>query len=126
MSRLDEAIYQEKYRLLVTPHVREEVDYVVKNMDRVKEQLAFDTFKRMVACKILHEGTLLYGSDLLFHKVKTMLREYAVTTQLQAMEKQALLFRNQAERRLLLEDPENSGQDEAYLFYPAEESEEFE
>jgi hypothetical protein len=55
-----------------------------------------------------------------------MLREYAVTAKLRAMEKQALLFRNQAERRLLLEDPEKSAQDEACLFYPAEESEEFE
>jgi hypothetical protein len=126
MSRLDDAIYREKYRLLMTPHIREEVDYVVKNMDSVREQLAFDTFKHMVACKIMYEGTLLYGSDQIFHRVKSMLREYAVTAKLQAMEKQALLFRNQAERRLLLEDPEKSGQNEAYLFYPAEESEEFE
>lgn len=126
MSRLDDAIYQEKYRLLMTPHIREEVDYVVKNMERVQEQLAFDTFKRMVACKILHEGTLLYGSDQIFHRVKSMLRDYGVTAKLQAMEKQALLFRNQAERRLLDEDADRSEQNEAHLFYPAEESEEFE
>jgi hypothetical protein len=126
MSRLDDAIYQEKYRLLMTPHIREEVDYVVKNMERVQEQLAFDTFKRMVACKIMYEGTLLYGSDQIFHRVKSMLRDYGVTAKLQAMEKQALLFRNQAERRLLDEDSEKSEQNEAYLFYPVEESEEFE
>jgi uncharacterized protein YllA (UPF0747 family) len=126
MSRLDDAIYQEKYRLLVTPHIREEVDYVVKNMERVQEQLAFDTFKRMVACKIMYEGTLLYGSEQIFHRVKSMLRDRGVTAKLQAMEKKALLFRSEAEHRLLDEGPEKFEQNEAHLFYPAEESEEFE
>jgi hypothetical protein len=125
MSRLDDAIYQEKYRLLVTPHIREEVDYVVKNMQRVQEQLAFDTFKRMVACKIMYEGTLLYGSEQIFHRVKSLLRDRGVTSKLRAMEKQALLFRNEASG-LLDEGPEKSEQNEAHLFYPAEESEEFE
>ena len=126
MNRLDDAIYQEKYRILMTPHIREEVDYVVKNMQKVQEQLAFDTFKRMVACKIMYEGTLLYGSDQIFHKVKSMLRDYGITAKLQVMEKQALRFRNQAESRLLAEDPEKSDRSETNLFYPAEESEEFE
>lgn len=126
MNRLDDAIYQEKYRLLMTPHIREEVDYVVKDLQKVQEQLAFDTFKHMVACKIMHEGTLLYGSDQVFHRVKSMLRDFGVTARLQAMEKQALHFRSQAESRLLAEDPEKSSQRETNLFYPAEESEEFE
>jgi hypothetical protein len=45
----------------MAPHVREEIDYVVKDLDRVREQMRFDTFKRMVACKILQEGIFLYG-----------------------------------------------------------------
>jgi len=126
ISRLDEAIYAEKYRLLITPHIREEVDYVVKDMARVNEQLRFDTFKHMVACKILHEGTLLYGSEKIFHRVKRMLRESGVSEKLAAMEKQALAFRNDAERYLLHEDIKNGRGNHAYLFYPAEESEEFE
>jgi hypothetical protein len=126
MTRLDEAIYHEKYRLLITPHIREEVDYVVKNMDRVNEQLRFDTFKHMVACKILQEGTLLYGSDKIFQRVKRMLRETGVSEKLAAMEKQALSFRNEAEQYLLYDDLEKLRDGEAHLFYPAEESEEFE
>jgi hypothetical protein len=126
MTRLDEAIYDEKYRLLITPHIREEVDYVVKNMDRVNEQLRFDTFRHMVACKILQEGALLYGSDEIFHRVKRMLKETGVSQKLAAMEKQALIFRNKAEQYLLYEDLRRVRGNEAYLFYPAEESEEFE
>ena len=79
-----------------------------------------------MACKIMYEGTLLYGSEQIFHRVKSMLKDRGVTARLQAMEKQALLFRNHAERRLLEEAPEKTGHNEAYLFYPVEESEEFE
>jgi hypothetical protein len=126
MTRLDEAIYHEKYRLLITPHIREEVDYVVKNMDRVNEQIRFETFKHMVACKILQEGTLLYGSDKIFHRVKRLLKETGVSEKLAAMEKHALGFRSRAEQYLLYEDVKKVRDNEAYLFYPAEESEEFE
>jgi len=54
-ERLDEIIYQEKQNILITPHLREEIDYIVKDMNRVREQMKFETFKHMVACKILHE-----------------------------------------------------------------------
>ncbi|MCJ7593569.1 MAG: hypothetical protein MUO52_02210 [Desulfobacterales bacterium] len=126
MNRLDEAIYQEKYRLLITPHIREEIDYIVKTMVRVKEQLGFETFKHMVACKILHEGTLLYGSEDLFHHLKTLLRERGISRKLDAMEKSALVFRREAEEYLLSEDPQEINNDGSYLFYPVEESDEFE
>lgn len=119
MDRLDEAIYQEKYRLLMTPHIREEIDYVVKKMARVREQLQFETFKHMVACKILHEGTLLYGSGELFHEIKVHLREQGISPKLDAMEKSAQVFRREAEQCLLSEDPPEAGRDESHLFYPA-------
>jgi hypothetical protein len=126
MKRLDDMIFQEKYRLLSTPHIREEIDYIVKKPDRVKEQMRFDTFKHMLACKILKEGTRLYGSEDLFHSIKDMLREYGVIQKLLAMEKQALEFRKTAIDYLLKEDPEKIKQESLFLFYPTEESEEFE
>src|SRR5665811_1909286 len=60
VKALDDAIYQQKYRYLINPSVREEIDYIVKRLDRLREQAEFDTFKKMVACKILQEGVLLY------------------------------------------------------------------
>ena len=44
-------IYKEKYSLLISPYEKEEIDYIVKSVSKVKEQLKFDTFKHMVACK---------------------------------------------------------------------------
>lgn len=126
MKRLDDMIFQEKYRLLSTPHIREEIDYIVKKPDRVREQMRFDTFKHMLACKILREGTRLYGSEELFHSIKQMLRDYGVIQKLQIMEKQAVEFREKAIAYLLKEDPKKIRQESLFLFYPTEESEEFE
>lgn len=126
MKKLDDCIYQKKYRALVTPHLNEEIDYIVKKLTRVRNQLHFDTFRHMVACKILKEGKLLYGSKDIFFTVKNMLSEYGVTEKLGHLEKQARVFRQEAEERLLGENPEKTREDKLYLFYPTEESEEFE
>ena len=126
MGRLDEEIYQEKYRLLLNPYLNEEIDYIVKNLDRVRAQVKFDSFRHMVACKILYEGTLLYGSDSLFHTIKTMLRESGVTQKIDAMERLAKAFRDKAEDYLIRENPEKIREESLNLFYPVEESEEFE
>lgn len=126
LKRLDERIFKEKYRLLVTPHVREELDYVVKDLERVREQLQFDTFRRMVACKILQEGTLLFGSEALFTQIKKMLHESGVAHHLREMETAAAEFRERAWKILLEEDMDTIRRDHLDLFYPTEESEEFE
>ena len=123
---LDQAIYQEKYRTLISPSVREELDYVVKKMERVREQLCFDTFKRMVACKILHEGALLFGSRGLFEEIKSMLITCGVVAKLDEMESQARIFRRQAEEHLLHNDPTRIIKEDLHLFYTSEEREEFE
>jgi hypothetical protein len=110
----------------MTPHLREEIDYVVKNLDRVRAQLRFDTFKHKVACKILQEGTLLYGSEALFHGIKQMLNDRGIPEKLAHMEEQARLFRISAEAYLLKEEPNTIRERSLDLFYPTEESEEFE
>lgn len=125
-ERIDEAIYQEKHRLLITPHLREEIDYIVKDLDRIREQVKFDTFKHIVACKLLHEGAFLYGSEEIFHTVRAMLKEHGVIQKLNALEEKAKDFRKEAENLLLHgADPKIHGENQ-YLFYPTEESEEFE
>jgi hypothetical protein len=126
LKRIDDAMFEEKYRLLITPHIREEIDYIVKDLSRVKEQLAFDTFKHMVACKIMQEGTFLAGSEYLFFKIKSLLRDHGVFTKLTELEKRAKIFRDEAEAYLLREEPGRIKAESMYLFYPVEESEEFE
>ena len=126
MQRLDEEVYREKQDLLLNPYIKEEIDYVIKDLARVREQVKFDTFKHMVACKILQEGTLLFGSEEIFHNVKVMLRDYGVIEKILTMEARAKAFRKSAEEYIIHEDPKRIESENLYLFYPTEESEEFE
>jgi hypothetical protein len=126
MERLDQEIYKEKYSLLISPYAKEEIDYIVKTESIVKEQLEFDTFKHMVACKILDEGRFLFGNKELFNNIKQMLVEEGISEKIRDMEETALMFRKRAEGRLLGDNPEQALHDDEYLFYPVEESEEFE
>jgi hypothetical protein len=126
IERLDEEIFKEKSSLLISPFGREEIDYIVKNISKVKEQLKFQTFKHMVACKIMNEGTFLFGNEELFNSIKHMLMDAGIGEKIIAMEEKALQFRKKAEEHLLGADPEKALQDNEFLFYPTEESEEFE
>jgi len=126
IKRLDEEIYQEKCRLLLTPYMKEEIDYIIKDLNKAMEQMTFDTFKRMVACKIMHEGVFLYGSEEIFLRVKAMLKENGVIEKINVMEGEARQFRERAEGYLLKEDPAKIRKEGLDFFYPAEESEEFE
>ncbi len=126
LDRLDEAIYREKFRLLLTPHLREELDYVVKRFSRVKEQLRFDSFNHMLACKILHEGAFMYGNERIFHAIKNLLRRTGVAKKLRKMEHLAKRRRLEAESILMKVIPEEVSEDIMNLFYPSDESEEFE
>ncbi|RJR34818.1 MAG: hypothetical protein C4576_25795 [Desulfobacteraceae bacterium] len=126
MERLDALIYQEKQKLLMTPHLREEIDYIVKDLARVRTQLAFDTFRHMLACKILQEGVLVTGSNNLFNQIRVMLNDKGITEKLTNMEYQAQQSRKAVEAYLLTKDPAAIRKGKLFYFYPAEESEEFE
>lgn len=124
--KLNEAVYEEKLRLLMAPHMKEEIDYVVKDMAKVEKQSAFDTFPSMVACKILWEGKLLYGSESLFRAIKNMLTKRGIAGSLHSMMLKAKQFRKTSEAILMESGALENPGSERFLFYPAEESEEFE
>ena len=89
LQALDDAIYRKKHFLLVHPDYREEIDYIIKRLAKVREQLRFDTFEHMVAAKILHEGQMLCGSAEVFQTIKDLVKQTGVPEKLAAMEKQA-------------------------------------
>ena len=119
---LDEAIYRQKHYLLTHPDHREEIDYVLKPLEKVRRQLAFDRFEHMVACKILCECRLLYGSPFLFGEIMKLVDASGVRAKLDAMHADADAERADAERILL--DPAACAQNHLHLFYTREEGEE--
>lgn len=101
LAQLDEAIYRKKHYLLVSPSHHEEIDYVVKHVALVREQLKFDTFEHCVASKILHEGEMLCGSREVFDLTKTLVGKSGVPARLAELERQAAQARAGAEDYLL-------------------------
>jgi hypothetical protein len=123
--RLDDLILKKKHYLLVHPDLREEIDYVLKPLARVREQVKFDVFEHMVACKILHEGQYLLGSRAVFDEVKRLLKKAAVPEKLAAMQQAAERERQEAEGHLLaVSNDAEARQKYLHLFYTREESEE--
>jgi len=125
-TELDGTIYRKKYQYLKHPAFQEEIDYIVKRFSKLVEQAAFDTFERMVACKIFDEAVLLAGSARLFDDGQALLRDRGITARLRAMERSAISAREEQERYLLATDDEVLRHDDLVLFYTDEESEEFE
>ncbi len=126
IKRLDDLIYQKKYRMLINPSVNEEVDYKIKKIGLVREQAHFDTFAHKVACKILQEGVWLRGSESIFGAVKKTLRDNGVPERIEEFERVAKVFRKNAEESILLHNLKAAKVEEMHLFYSVEEFEEFE
>lgn len=119
---LDEAIYSQKHYLLTHPDIQEEIDYVLKPLEKVRQQLACDRFEHMVACKILCECRLLYGSPFLYDEILKLVDASGARAKLAALQTAAENERAEAERILL--DPAACAKNHLHLFYTREESEE--
>ncbi len=124
LKEIDRIVYDEKYNLLINPVTKEELDYIIKNVDSVEEQLRFDSFKNMVASKILHEGLYLGGSEALFHRIKEMLENFGIGEKLKQMEKKAARERAEAEKILSRAGDFEVTEELMSLFYTTEEKEE--
>ena len=121
---LDRAVYEQKWRMLALPQLREELDYVVKDLPKVREQLQFDGFRHMIACKILWESQLLLGSRPLFSHIKGMVQEHGVPAKLHALSDKAARERDAAERGLLGFSGSEEGHRWHNLFFTSDEREE--
>lgn len=123
-EELDSIIYREKYTLLMNPASKEELDYIIKDLELVNEQLKFDNFKAMVASKILTEGQYLYGSKEIFDRIKDLIRLNAVAEKIATLETKAVLDRKNAEKELLGAPKSADREQLMALFYTTEEKEE--
>lgn len=116
-GELDELVYREKWHMLVLPQFREEIDYVVKDVAKVKAQLRFDSLEHMIASKILQESALLYGSADLFSHIKRLARQSGVPDRLRQMADKAIREREAAEKQLVMEPEPKHAQAWRHLFF---------
>jgi len=122
VDTLDRAVHKRKHLLLVNN--REEIDYLIKTISRVREQLRFDIFSSKVACKILDEGQFLYGNPAVYQKVKDLIIEYGIKERLKELEQQATISRESAEAQLLHVGAEKDRSEYLNLFYTHAEEDE--
>ncbi|MFH1037800.1 MAG: hypothetical protein V1789_03910 [PVC group bacterium] len=122
IASLDRAIHDRKYLLLVHPRYREEIDYLIKTVSRVRAQLRLETFESMVAGKILNEGLFLCGNPRIFQMVKQMIREEGLPDKFGELTVQARRNREQAEDYLLKLQSDLAAPEYRDLFHTREES----
>ncbi len=122
LRSLDLSIHKKKHRLLVND--REEIDYLIKTVSRVRAQLQFDIFSSKVAAKILDEGQFLYGNPEIYQRVKNLIIEFGVPGRLKSLEQQAAASRALAESELLEVNAEKEGNKYLNLFYTHAEEDE--
>jgi hypothetical protein len=125
VKSLHDTIYKVKYQVLKNPSYREEHDYIIKDISKIKKQLRFDTFESMVASKVLFEGKFLFGNSDMFKKIKKMLQERDIHSRMSSLEKIATINRNKAIHYLLGNSAPLCREDYMKLFYTKEEKEEF-
>lgn len=123
-EELDSLIYKEKYNLLMNPASKEELDYIIKDLSVVSEQLKFGDFKSMVASKILDEGQYLFGNRNLFGRIKQMIKTAGVSEKIMRLKNKAIEDRIQAVPALLTAEGTDSSENLMTLFYTTEEKEE--
>lgn len=130
LRSLDLLIYKEKGFLIKNPEYKEEIDYVIKDISKAYEQMEFNDFKSMVACKILHEGAFLYGNHDIFNLIKSTLVEKNVPEKLLKLENEAIENSKAAFKYLLNLSEKEVNKSELIeteftnYFYTKEESEE--
>jgi predicted nucleotidyltransferase len=124
LTELDKVIYREKYLCLIRPECREEIDYIIKDLKKIRDQMAFDRFEFMVAAKILIEGEHLLGSKAIFDRVKELLLEHGIPGKIAALENKASVSRRQAEACLLRGEEKLSEKEALELFFTLEETDE--
>ncbi len=122
IQALDRQIYGQKYHFMKNPAYREEIDYIIKDLEKVGKQLAFNSFESMVASKILREGRFLWGSKRLYETIKGMLSRNGIPEKLKKLEKMAVLERKKAQDFLLHRPSKASNAQYSRLFFTKEES----
>ncbi len=89
LNTLDEAIEDIKYTLLNRPQRREEIDYIIKPLSKVKSQAKFDNFEHMIACKIIEESEFLFGNRGLYQEILEIMDKNGVFAKLDSKRTEA-------------------------------------
>lgn len=101
IQRLDSLLLEAKHMLLSKPYRKEELDYIVKSIKKVEEQLSFESFEDKVACKIFYEAEYLAGERSIFEQILKEMKKRGIFDEIRRLEELGAKYREESERVLL-------------------------
>lgn len=127
IEAIENSLLKTKRLYLMMPQIREELDFIVKPVDRMLEQLAYGDIHQKIASKILYESYFLMGRVDIYESLMRNLEIRGTRAKIEADFESALLERKQTIRKILSLKPEESVKDGevASLFFASQERLEF-
>lgn len=127
IMRIENGLLKIKRLYLLMPKVREELDFIVKPVDRMLDQLAYKDIHQKIASKILYESYFLMGRVDIYESLMRNLEIRGTRAKIEADFETALMERKSTIRTILALSPEESVKDSevASLFFASQERLEF-
>ncbi|MEM7730116.1 MAG: hypothetical protein AAF311_12720 [Pseudomonadota bacterium] len=127
IAAIEASLLKIKRQYLLSPTIGEELDYIVKPVDRMIEQLAYGDIHQKIASKILYESYFLMGRVDIYESLMKNLEMRGTRAQIERDFETALLERKNTIRTILSLAPEESVKDSevASLFFASQERLEF-
>lgn len=127
IERIESQLLTTKKIYLMTPHIREELDFIVKPIDTMLEQLAYGDIHQKIASKILYESYFLMGRVDIYQTLMRHLKLSGTWDRIERDFEIALGQRKDTIAKILALAPDASTEDPevASLFFASKERLEF-
>jgi len=127
IKRIEEELLKIKRQFLATPDIREELDFIVKPMGRMLDQLQYGDIHQKIATKILYESYFLMGRIDIYQALLVHLEMTGARGKIEADFEIALTERKQTIGKILKLPLLEAGKDDNVnsLFFASQERLEF-
>ena len=127
LTRIESELLSIKQLYLMSPNIREELDFIVKPIDRMLEQLEYRDIHEKIASKILYESYYLMGRVDIYESLMHNLTLRGTRSRIEADFSEALGERQETIAKILALPPGASADDPmvASLFFASQERLEF-
>jgi len=125
VAAINSTMTQSKHYYLSHPGWRQELDFIVKPIDRMFDQFNYSDIHEKIASKIVYESLFLAGSVALYGMVMDEMRASGAGAKIEADFEYGLADRKTAMRELLQADPYELDAKTQSLFYFSQERLEF-
>lgn len=127
IAAIEASLLKIKRLYLLMPQVREELDFIVKPVDRMIEQLNYGDIHQRIASKILYESYFLMGRVDIYESLMQNLEARGTRARIEADFETALIERKRTIQKILALPATDSVKDSevASLFFATQERLEF-